>query len=522
MIMRPKLALCLYGRFNNRFSNRAGVEGASYIRKQILQDRDVDVFVFSHDLENEQTIRSLYGAYAREMVFEDLPDFGPLIAKAGIDESLFSPIEGFRTVANTLAFLYARSRSLGLLRARIEKGNDYDVAICCRFDLGQLDRVGRRIPAYAVSEINFNANYDMSQLYSAFWNQLNMGFGDQWFYSDPSTLIQLESMYDRTFDYLRPDSSYLAWLSEGITDSKSGDVFSNEILKPLNERSVSLDTLPVDQAIHNHLLHKYFFIEQGLYEYTAFVSDFEDTAHILYTHSSYADLWPVYFGQERRYLSAFANNYVLVDKYSPEIPAHYKQIIYDHSTPYVDRLLQSLALIPQERIFIDHEDMFLIGRPNLSELRKAWARIKPGVAIDPTRLDFVRLVRGGLDATVSDPTFPNLHHLLPWSRWHFSIQPSFWLKQSFLKLLSAHRGQGIWAFESSSQKSVRRLRLHGAALWSEGAKRGAFAWDNPIYPYIATAVSQGKWTTGEFGDVLPGVFADYGIDPTERGELQSE
>ena len=515
----PRVALCLYGRFNNRLSDQSGIKGASYIRKQILQHRDVDVFIFSHDLENEQTIRSLYGPEAREIVFENLPDFAPLIAGAGIDEALFSPIDGFRTVANTLAFLYSRSRSLGLLRKHIENGTHYDAAICCRFDLGQLDRIGRRLPPYAVSEINFHEGRDMSRLYSAFWNQLNMGFGDQWFYSAPARLLELEQMYWRTFDYLRPGSSYLTWLSKGITDSKRGDELSNEMLKPVGERSVELQSLRVANAVHNHLLHKYFFIEQGLYESSSFVSDFEDTAHILYTHSTYSDLWPIYFGQEQRYFQSFAHNYVFVDKFSPEIPAYYVQVIYDDTTPYVDRLLHCLAQVPQERIFIDHEDMFLVSRPDLPALRKAWARVRPGSVLDPRRLDFVRLVRSGLDSTVSDPTFRNLHHLLPWSRWHFSIQPSFWVKVSFIHLLSAHRGQSIWEFENAAQKTIRRLGIHGAALWSNGTKRGAFAWDNPIYPYIATAISQGKWTTSEFGDVLPTVFSEYGISPELRGEL---
>jgi hypothetical protein len=521
MIARRRTALCLYGRFNNRLSDRAGVEGAAYIYEQIINGRDVDVFIFSHDLANESTIRALYGPFIREAVFEELPDFSPLIDASGIDESVFVPMEGFRTVANSLAFFYARSRSLGLMRKRLEQGDHYDAAICSRFDLGQLDKVGRRMRPFAVSQINFNENRDMSRFYSAMWNQLNMGYGDQWFYSAPHQLAKLELMYERTFDYLRLGSDYLKWLSTGITDSKSGDELSNEMLKPPEERSSSMDTMPIGNAVHNHLLHKYFALEQGLYDRSTFVSDFTNTAHVLYTHTSYADVWPMYFGQQQRYFHGFARNYVLVDQYSPGIPPDYVQIIYDDSLSYVDRLLQGLSLVPEGTVFFDHEDMVLNGAPNIPALRRAWSRVRPGSCVNPTRLDFVRLIRSGLDSTVPDPRDRDLHYLLPWSRWHFSIQPSFWLKHSLVLLLETHRGQSLWEFENSAQKTVRRKMIRGATLWAEGEKRGTYAWDNPIYPYIATAVSKGKWTTSEFGNVLTELLNNYDIDPNLRGEIQA-
>lgn len=516
---RPKVALCLYGRFNNRFSDSAGIEGAKYIQANILDGRDVDVFIYSQDVSHKAVITELYSEHIQKAVFEELPDFRPLIEHAGIDENLFQPIDGFRTVANTLAFLYVRSRSLQLLKEAVSNGSHYDSAICCRFDLGQLDKVGRRRPPYSVSEINFNEYRDMSRFYSALWDHLNMGLGDQWFYSNVDQILKLEDMYDRALSYLKPGSDYLSWVSEGITDSCRGDIHSNEVLKQSTQRSGDLDSIPLEQAVHNHLLHKFFAIEAGLYEKSEFVSNFEGTAHVLYTHSSYSDLWPIYFTQFQRYFQAFSRNYVLVDKPSEGIPSDFIQIVYDESTPYVDRLLECLDEIPEHVIFFDHEDMFLLGRPDIPLLRRAWNRIRPGSRLNLGRLDFVRLVRSALDSTMPDPIEPTLHHLLPWSRWHFSVQPTFWIKDSFTNLLQRHKGQNIWDFESSAQWSVRKMMLHGATLWTPGVKRGEYAWENPVYPYIATAVSQGKWTTSEFGDILPSIFAEFRIDPNIRGEL---
>ena len=279
--MKPEniSALCLYGRFNNRLSANSGVDGAEYIRSHLLSRGQFDVFIYSNDVENEAEIRAVYSECIRDCIFEVGPDFQALMKSMGIREENFSPIERFRTAENTLRFLYGRKRSLELMHKYMTTNTlTYAAAITARFDLGQIDRYNGRHP-YRVSEINFNPAYDTNFIYSAMWNQLNAGYADQWFFSSPELLVKLSSMFDRSLDYLTLGSSYQQFLEGGIPDSNVHNEFSNEMLKAMPEKTNDLVKVPMRLGVNNHLMHKFFFLESGLYSKSKFTSDFERVAN---------------------------------------------------------------------------------------------------------------------------------------------------------------------------------------------------------------------------------------------------
>lgn len=513
-------ALCLYGRFNNRFSESSGTEGAEYIRKKLLLKNNVDVFIYSNDLAHESVIRSEYQDVLRDCLFEPGPDFRQLMEDRGIRESDFQPIEPFRTVENSLRFFYSRMRSLMLMAEHMERnGAAYSAAITARFDLGQIDKYNGWQP-YRVSEINFSARRDMTYFYSAMWNQLNGGYADQWFYSSPELLIRLGDMFERSLEYLKPGSSYQAFLELGIPDSNRTNEFSNEMLKPAEARSEDHVRVALRSGVNNHLLHKFFLMEAGLYEKSRFTSDFDGVAHILYTHSDYADVWPMYFGQQSKHFEAFSSNYVFVDRHCEDIPKHYTQILYDDSEPYVDRLLTCLAQVPEDIIFLDHEDMILFDYPMMGPLLDYVRVVKQTSAkgTKPRGLDFVRLIRGGKYFSVKYRGARQLRRLLKRSPWIFSIQPSFWKRERLMELLHKHSKEHIWDFEARAQATCREISIRGGFSSARGPKRGGMHWENPVYPFIATAIVKGRWNTGEYGEELSRLFASYGIDPQIRGE----
>jgi hypothetical protein len=90
---------------------------------------------------------------------------------------------------------------------------------------------------------------------------------------------------------------------------------------------------------------------------------------------------------------------------------------------------------------------------------------------------------------------------------------------SFLKLLSYHRGQGIWEFEASAQKTFRKLGLKGAFASRKGPKRGLHHYDSPDFPYVATAIVKGKWNISEYEKELEGIFDEFDIDKEFRGTI---
>jgi hypothetical protein len=48
-------------------------------------------------------------------------------------------------------------------------------------------------------------------------------------------------------------------------------------------------------------------------------------------------------------------------------------------------------------------------------------------------------------------------------------------------------------------------------------KRGMYHYDSSVFPYIATAINKGKWNYSEYQTELDSLFAEYQINPFERG-----
>jgi hypothetical protein len=512
--MQKKIALCLYGKFNNRLDPKSGIGGFEYIKDTILDKYPVDIFIYSTDIENQSEIMDLYKPWIRDVKFEREHDFSEEIQHHSIDENFFSPIQPFRTLRNTLAFLYSRKQAIDLMASNsLERGSKYDSVIAARFDLGQLDKVNGN-HSHKVSEIGFSEDFDMAFIYSAAWEQLNEGLADQWFFSGQRNMEKLGLMYDSALKYFSPNSDYLNFVSNGIIDSNAGELMSNEMLKTPLLRSKRTVKLPPKLAVNNHLLHKYFFIETELYSKLRFSSDFRETATVLYTHSDYKDVWPVYFGQQVKFLGPIPKSYVFLNRFSTEIPDHYTQIIYDDSQSYTDRLLSCIKRVPESTIMFQHEDMFLYKTPKAAYLSNA---IRSLETTNP-KFDVVKLIRGGLNFSYPSTLrgFSRISFLSPWI---FSIQPSIWRKKSLIELLSHSGSLSIWEFEIRAQKLVKKLRIRTLHPSAGGKRRGRHHSDSQIYPFVATAISKGKWNFSEYGIELHDILSDYKVDPNIRGKI---
>ena len=87
-----------------------------------------------------------------------------------------------------------------------------------------------------------------------------------------------------------------------------------------------------------------------------------------------------------------------------------------------------------------------------------------------------------------------------------------------MDILTYNLDCNIWDLERRSQKVVKEMKLRAAYSHTNGAsRRGIFHYDNPVYPYIATAVGKGLWNLSEYEAELSKVFVEYAIDPTVRG-----
>ena len=270
-----KIAICLHGKYNNRLSPYSGDNGGKYL-KEIIFDQyrnyEIDVFIHSWDSDLGVRITKIYQKFLKKSVFEAQIDFKEIILRSGIDDQLFNPPnqQQFRTCANSLSFFYSRKMAIEL-KTNYEKENGfkYDAVITSRFDLGQIDHYNGSHP-YKVSEINFNPEFNMNHIYSAMWDQLNCGYADQWFYSNSENIDKIAGLYEKSLEYFLPNSNYIKALSNW-PDSNSGDEFSNEFFKSQDFKSKNPYQYKIENAINNHAMYKWFFIDLKLYSLSRFV-----------------------------------------------------------------------------------------------------------------------------------------------------------------------------------------------------------------------------------------------------------
>lgn len=515
--MAPKTALCLYGRFDNRYAKGAGQDGFDYIQDRILLLGDVHVFIFSFDQGNEPQILALYGPWIKSATFVASVDFDATLTKHGVDVTSLRPPSQDRPLEGTLAFFYQRDMALRkcLIFAE-ENGEHYEKVVVSRFDLGQIDK-HNGIQPFRVSEIGPLASLDTnSGAYVAAWNQFNEGLPDQWMVLSLKDAALFSGSFDRLIQNLTPKSEYFRWIESGIQDSDETNAFSNEVWSLKDHANSSVRS--VSRSLDNHLLLKYDFISTGLYSRLLPCFDSQGIASLTFSHTSYADALKVGLGQRVRHLGPFEQDYLALEKPLPkdhDLPLGLKLALYDEALPYTGRLLQVLAQLTEEYVLFTHEDMPITQTPATSAIFDALRILKARPSNACVRL--IRVGRSHLPGFLLKLFKWNFIRIPRWSKWQFSIQPTLWKRERLMAMLRSAGDQNIWDLEVHGQSSFRNLGLRGYQPATTGRKRGKHHGDSLIYPYVATAIVKGKWNISEYPE-LRQLTAAYDIDSQERGE----
>jgi len=271
-----RVALCLYGYYNNRSDRNAGDKGYQYLKEKVFSKVEgVDVFIHSWDENLKEKIDGLYNP--KIALYEKQRDFTPIARDAGIDEDWINENYGRKgtiyeqcTIQASLSFYYSRSRAIEL-KADYERTNKfkYDCVIVARFDIGHRSTWHM---GYNVSLMPFNPTLDMNYIYSAMWKQLNAGYADQWFFSNSENIDKFGTMYENALnDYFQKNSDYHNAIINGWFDSNESNETSNEII---NKDGLAIYyKYPRWQMINNHILHKWHLREAGLYEKSKFLGE---------------------------------------------------------------------------------------------------------------------------------------------------------------------------------------------------------------------------------------------------------
>ena len=222
---------------------------------------------------------------------------------------------------------------------------------------------------------------------------------------------------------------------------------------------------------------------------------------IVYTHTDMKDIWPMFFGQLKKYIGD-TKVYVAVNKDDTQI-SDYIRIIYDDTKEYTERWKEILDKVDEETFMFMHEDMILFDKIDYQLLEKYIEYVKDDY------VESIKLILAGdkFDEWVIDKTLITNQYA------KFSIQPTITTKKVFKGHIDILPPLNIWQFEEAvvSYGKDFMVRLGGER------KRGMYHYDSLVFPYIATAINKGKWNLIEYQDELNPMFEEYNINPFERG-----
>lgn len=266
-----KIALCLSGYFENAGGLFDSLRGNKYINEKIISNNNVDVFVHSWDLKNENLIKKVYNVTS--CIFEEQRQFKNLIEKC--DEEWFFGASGkapgmysTNNIFKTFSVSYSRMMA-NKIKSEYENANNfkYDCVVMTRFDLGQRGKEHKQ--KYYATNINFDPSLDMKYVYSAFWDQLNHGFADHWFYSNSQNMDIVASLHHNLVDYYQKDSDYVNNVLNHWPDSCEKNQFSNEMLS--DKKSNTPKKWKKWGCVDNHKLYKWHFINENVYNKCRFL-----------------------------------------------------------------------------------------------------------------------------------------------------------------------------------------------------------------------------------------------------------
>ena len=233
------------------------------------------------------------------------------------------------------------------------------------------------------------------------------------------------------------------------------------------------------------------------------------------THSSYGDLWPIFFDQLEKYFP-YVKTYVFSD--TGEFDAKYEAHYYDGKQNFRSQFLSCINKVSEEYCIFISEDYFLCGEPDKDILMKYME-----ILDEYNYLSFIKLLKG---MSFGEPKFKDHDDLYELSNslpYFYSQSSSLWrtrhLEAIFQNGPDLHIAGTVadQQFEIAANKTCQEMGLRGLYCHHGEPKRGIYHYDSKVFPHIATAIIKGKWNLSEYSKELYPLLERYNINPMERG-----
>tara|TARA_R110000803_G_scaffold207155_2_gene274900 strand:+ start:2805 stop:3560 length:756 start_codon:yes stop_codon:yes gene_type:complete len=241
----------------------------------------------------------------------------------------------------------------------------------------------------------------------------------------------------------------------------------------------------------------------------------KDLRMVVWSHSTYSDLWKMFFGQLEENASFFKKT-LLVEK---KVDFDFKDcdvIINDEKLPWCQRLINCLEKIDEKYIVWMLEDFIIYNAVDINDI----ARLKN--FLENTEYSYVKLLRAGIDG--GKEVIKNVYEVPMNNKYLYSLNATIWKKEALIKLFKNYRPEKLFgAFEIEASKICREIDIYGCYHYANEPKRARLHYDSSIFPHIMSAIKGGcvgkrpSWNMTQYSHELNALLKKYNIDRNIRG-----
>ena len=238
-------------------------------------------------------------------------------------------------------------------------------------------------------------------------------------------------------------------------------------------------------------------------------------AAVVNTHSSYHDVLDIFLRTFHRHCPNL-KLYVFTDRYDDKMFSKNETVIVYQGETFRDQYLYGLSHVAENILLTLNDDYFLISDPDWEEIKRCIDLLK---ATDYAQL---RLHRG--PNFINKTEAKSLFHLDLNSDFFYSQTVTLWKTSALIDVFRgtppsgiARKGKEI-QFEVIANETCRKLGLTGLVYYNHERKRGRFHFDCTIFPYISSAIVDGRWNFIEYSKELEKIGESFDHDFEVRGK----
>ena len=244
----------------------------------------------------------------------------------------------------------------------------------------------------------------------------------------------------------------------------------------------------------------------------------DDLAITTWSHTSYSDIWNMYYGQFKK-MAPFFKHYMFINEKTLLPPDYCIQIENDETKDFGVRVVDSLQRVKEKNIIWMQEDFVLYDKVEEEIISKL------NEFLNNSNYHFIKLMKSGINGGNPLQEKLGIFEVPNNCEYLYSLQATIWKKDKLLKLYDFYKPRNMLNAELFGSVACNNLNIKGCYVYKNEPRRGRGHHDSNTFPYIATALHGGsygkpaRWQTSIYDLELNNLLNDYKIDKTIRGEV---